>query len=310
MAATKETFLIFVINTGIAFLLIRIWNKKSLLLKPIDFNEVVQPLLFLLVSILCFYTKFFTSLSEIKEFFTAFAIWKDTGFKHTGHEKPFYYWLQLFGTYEWIFAIGLIFSLPFWLSKNNKTMQFLSVYAFGNLLAFSLISYKTPWCIMALLFPYAYFLETKNKVYKILVAATLLVMGINSLRLNFFDYANPKERYVYVQTSPKMNEVVNPLREWIQNHPQETNIPVLVVTQSEWPLPWLLKDFSSSAYTSKLPKDWEKYQIIIIDQSQYTSHLQAYQDRYFIKDFQIRYEQEPSKLLIEKSREDLIALFQ
>jgi uncharacterized protein (TIGR03663 family) len=303
MALTKETFLIFTLNTFIALGLVKVWQKKTLWNSKLD---VTYPILISTLVILLFYSEFFTSLKETKEFFTAFAIWKDTGFKHTGHEKPFYYWLGLLWRYEWIFLVGFLLSLKEFFSKD-KIRQFVAIYGFGNLLAFSLISYKTPWCLLTLLFPYAYFLQPTKKWHQISISLLLVAGAAESIRLNFISYVNPKESYVYVQTTTKMKVVTDALRNWLKQHPEDHNIPFLVITDTEWPLPWLLKDYSAISYEHALTEKWKDYDLIIMDADTYLG-LQT--ESFVAKDFQIRYEQKPSVFLIHKNRPDLIDAFQ
>lgn len=307
MALTKETFLVFVINSFIAYFIVRFWQRRPLVGDFISSKTLALPLIAIIVGILFFYSELFTSFSEVKEFFTAFNIWKDTGFKHTGHEKSFFYWFELLIRYEWIFFVGFLLSLrP--MIKGDRKQQFVAVYAFGNLLAFSLIAYKTPWCIIALLLPYAYFLESSKKWLRIAMWVIIVGMTINTIRLNFKDYANPKEKYVYVQTNPKIKEVVDPLREYIKSHRQDSEVLFLIQTTSEWPLPWLLKDFLAVTYSNSLPSDWEKYDLLILDKM-VQAKLGDQLNGYYSKDFQIRYEQEKSVLLISPRRSDIAEIF-
>ncbi len=308
MATTKETFIILVINTVIALAIVRFWQKRPLLDKTLNVENIYLPVTALILLIVFFYSELFTSFGEVKEFFSAFSLWKATGFKHTGHEKIFFYWLGLFLRYEWIFLVGFILSILKLFSKD-KVQQFLAVYAFGNLLAFSLISYKTPWCILVLLFPYAFFLQSSKKLLNVFFCITVAAMCVHSIQLNFIDYANPKEAYVYVQTSPKMKDVVDPLRAWIKMHPDDKNIKFLIQTSSEWPLPWLLKDYKRASYVHVLPADWATYDLIIVDRSVFDKTVKTEALEYLNKDFQIRYEQEASVFLISHRREDLVSLF-
>jgi uncharacterized protein (TIGR03663 family) len=308
MALTKETFIVFVINSGIAYVVVRFLQRKPIGGDYANLKNLTYPLVMVVVGIVFFFSELFTSFNEVKEFFTAFSIWKDTGFKHTGHEKSFYYWLHLLFRYEWLFLVGLLLSFQAIKTKNIK-MQFVAVYAFGNILAFSLIAYKTPWCILALLLPYAYFLQTSKKWLLTSLWLIALAMLGNTLRLNFKDYANPKEMYVYVQTSPKMKEVVDPLRAWVKNDPRNRNVLFLIQTSSEWPLPWLLKDFLSTSYTPTLPSDWERYDLLIVSKN-VQARLGDKLSGYMTKDFQIRYEQEQSVLLISPRRPDIRNLFE
>ena len=88
-----------------------------------------------------------------------------------GHVKYFWYWLELFARYEWPSVLGVgvclglalsalfpkylkVNHLQFFTSLKDSFLIFLSVYALLVLLIYSFIPYKTPWCIIAILWPF------------------------------------------------------------------------------------------------------------------------------------------------------------
>src|SRR5204863_3675428 len=88
----------------------------------------------------------------VKGLYITFETWAKTGQNGNGHEKPWKYWLELIGRYELPVAFGLLFSLycPF---IKNISLRYLAVYGVGTLIAYSIIHYKTPWCIIAIVWP-------------------------------------------------------------------------------------------------------------------------------------------------------------
>src|SRR5207302_11074899 len=90
-----------------------------------------------------------------------------------------------------------------------RLARYLAIYGVGALVAYSLIPYKTPWCIISLLWPFFFlFGYVVDHVCKLLaplavtgLAAILLLASMTaSIWLNFFRYINEAEPYVYVQT--------------------------------------------------------------------------------------------------------------
>ena len=49
----------------------------------------------------------------LRGLYETFGAWVKTGKAGNGHEKSWYYWLQLFGRYEWPCCVGLLAALFF-----------------------------------------------------------------------------------------------------------------------------------------------------------------------------------------------------
>jgi uncharacterized protein (TIGR03663 family) len=102
--------------------------------------------------IVFFYSGTFFHWSGVKGLYQAYVAWFTTGQEGHGHEKPWYYWLKLIARYEWPALVGLILCL-FTAWFRNLYMRYLAIYGVGTLVAYSIVNYKTPWCIVSLLWP-------------------------------------------------------------------------------------------------------------------------------------------------------------
>jgi uncharacterized protein (TIGR03663 family) len=102
--------------------------------------------------IIFFYSGNFLNFPGLKGLYQTFATWYQTGSKGNGHEKPWPYWLELMMRYEWPVLIGLVLCLVCQFFRNF-TVRYLAIYGVGVLVAYTIVSYKTPWCIISIVWP-------------------------------------------------------------------------------------------------------------------------------------------------------------
>jgi len=103
-------------------------------------------------AIVFFYSGTFLNWSGVKGLFQTFHAWFKTGSNGNGHEKPFYYWLMLISRYEWPVLIGLIVCGCSQLFRS-VFLRYLAINAVGVFLAYSIVHYKTPWCVISIVWP-------------------------------------------------------------------------------------------------------------------------------------------------------------
>jgi len=104
--------------------------------------------------IVFFYTGGLLDWSSLPGLWETFAKWGSTGTSGaSGHEKPWYYWLQLLVQYEWFALVGFVAIA--WLLRRgkNRLIRYLAIASVGTLVAYSGISYKTPWCVISITWP-------------------------------------------------------------------------------------------------------------------------------------------------------------
>jgi uncharacterized protein (TIGR03663 family) len=208
------------------------------------------------------YTGFFQHWEGASDFFVAVMPWLKTGVGVSGHDKPFQYWMELFGRYEWSALAGLAGACAGVFSRSWK-MRFFSVLALVNFLVYSLIPYKTPWCIISILWPFFFVAglwveELHGRLGKqrgvlylaaaLIVAVILVRSALVSYRLNFIRYTDPAEPYVYVQTKKDINTVEEIIRQKIATSPEFHNMKILIKLKDSWPLPWVFSRFPNLEY--------------------------------------------------------------
>jgi uncharacterized protein (TIGR03663 family) len=112
------------------------------------------------LAIVFFYSGTFLDFAALGGLYETFAAWFHTGVAAAGHEKSTYnigpvnyYWVALMARYEWPALLGLALC-SLYLAPSEARLRYLAIYGCGVLLAYSLIPYKTPWCVVSILWPF------------------------------------------------------------------------------------------------------------------------------------------------------------
>jgi uncharacterized protein (TIGR03663 family) len=160
-----------------------------------------------------FYSGTFFHWNGVKDIFQAYAPWFKTGTEGHGHEKPWYYWLKLvapsfergradyFG-YELPVLVGLLLCLCS-LGFKNVNLRYLAIYGVGTLIAYSIVKYKTPWCIISLIWPFLFIfggaflivpLRYRFEIYLILIVLLFASLG---WAIGYWMWANPNYTWLF-----------------------------------------------------------------------------------------------------------------
>ena len=149
-------------------------------------------------------------------------------------------------------------------------MRFLAIYSFGVLAAYSLISYKTPWCLLNFWHGFillagvgaAVLLRVARFQWARLAAGILLTAGASQLAAQAWqasftyntDRGNP---YVFAHTSSGLLDTVRKINALALASPdgQNTLIKVMAPADDYWPLPWYLRGFKNVGFYHELPPD-------------------------------------------------------
>jgi len=225
--------------------------------------------------IVFFYSGNFLDFSSLRGLGQTFAAWFKTGVEAGGHEKTSYalgplnyYWVALMARYEWPALAGLA-ACAWYIRPSDARLRYIAIMAGGVLLAYSVIPYKTPWCIISILWPFylilgAFLAECaerwKSPLFLWAPAAPLLAASlISAWGLNFVNFTDDKEPYVYVQTYPGIFTLTDPLLAAAENDPRRFHMSGLVLLDSYYPLPWMLGDFPRVGYYKKdqPPTNWD-----------------------------------------------------
>jgi 4-amino-4-deoxy-L-arabinose transferase-like glycosyltransferase len=249
--------------------------------------------------IVFFYSGGFLHWPSLAGLVLTFVPWLETGTSgESGHEKGWWYWLSLLGRYEWPALLGLI-AAP-WLAWRGSSLatRGLALTSLAALTVYSVIAYKTPWCLAALMWPWhlvfgvavVHVWREWDRWLAALLAAPALALSLSlSLDLNFHKFTDETEPYVYVQTLPAIDRVLGPLRALVARDPLARHLEGHVVMSDIHPLPWLLGDFTHIDFPEidDLPEPLDAPFLLIDDllAEEIEPHLHA---AYFREPLQIR----------------------
>ena len=292
MLLNKETYIIHAGSLALAAGVFALWNRVSPLRPPPqrtaarswqtrDAWLATGVMAFLLVF---FYSGNFFNFRGLLGPFEALVAWTQTGAAANGHDKPTYellpfinyYWLALLARYEWPALAGLIWSVRYaW--PGPAVPRLLSIYAGGILLAYSIVPYKTPWCIISILWPWFLFfgaaIDAAKKTWARGAGVILLAASLGmALRLNLRQYENDTEPYVYVQTYNSLRTLTQPLLDAARRDPRFYRLNGALCSDY-YPLPWILGDFTNLAWHGKpdpangkeLPASFEGCDLVLVE---------------------------------------------
>ena len=226
---------------------------------------------------LLFYSSFLTNNKGISDSLQTFAIWTKTGQQAHVHPPTTYLtWLiRIEAPLLFLGAIGAALAV---LKPKNTLALFSALWAFGLIAAYSLIPYKTPWLMLNFLVPLALIAGYAiQEIYELdhgqlRLAAVILVAAIGvatyqSIDLNFINYDNDDEKYVYVyaHSTREMLDLVHQV-EQIANENTGRTTGISIVSPDYWPLPWYFRNFTRVGYYGRIAPSSEP--IIIANENQ------------------------------------------
>lgn len=290
MILTKETYVIHAVSLALAALTLWAWqhvfpSRPVQALAPQSWTrrDAAAGLAAALLAIVFFYSGNFLDFSILHGLYETFAAWFHTGVEAAGHEKTAYnllgsdylnyYWVALMARFEAPALLGLVLCLRY-VFPSDARLRYIAIYGGGILLAFSLIPYKTPWCIISIIWPFylilgaaliegtkalsnvweARFTRVPDRSGWILGAAVAAMLGVSagqSLWLNFYHATDETVPYVYVQTFPEIATLTQPLLDEARRDPSRYHVRGQVIMDSYYPLPWMLGDFTRIGYYKK-----------------------------------------------------------
>ena len=295
--ATKETAMIsvavLIIALGLTLFYMRVMGKPSSAAtrRRVKETSIIEEfggtstigvylgaavIVFLAVYLL-FYSSFATNNKGISDSLQTFAIWTKTGQQAHVHSATTYItWLIRIEAP--LLFLGAIGAATVVLKPKNSLALFSALWAFGLIAAYSLIPYKTPWLMLNFLVPLAliggyaiqeiYELDSgKLRLAAVILLAAIGVATYQSIDLNFINYDNDNEKYVYVyaHSTRELLDLVNQV-EQIAKENEGNTTGISIVSPDYWPLPWYFRNFSRVGYFGRMAATSEP--IIIANENQ------------------------------------------
>jgi uncharacterized protein (TIGR03663 family) len=224
-----------------------------------------------------FYSSFFSHPWGLFESIQSFVTYVDRGTADGAHAHGWSYYLGLLAFSRSggvVFSEGLVLALA---AAGLATVvvrpttgfwpRYIALYAVLTSVAFSALRYKTPWNLLPFYVGFvllagfgadALISIARPRVAKWVVAAVLVMaaaqLGVLNWRANFMYPADPRNPYVYAQTSPDYLRLVQRITDLAAIHPDRDRMLVKVIAgpYEQWPLPWYLRRMGRVGYWSRV----------------------------------------------------------
>ncbi len=264
MVTLKETFAIFIFSGLVGVLILgpeKIReNFSPKLLKSVWNSRLSVLALVLSLLFVALFTGFARNWGGLIDFVRAFLPWLKTGVHGAGHDKEFSYWLTVLWQFEPLALLGLVASVLS-LRSGNEGQRWLAALGLVQFLVYSLIPYKTIWCILSLVWPFylvlafyiARVIEQRRVWFGGLIGLLVLVaVGVGARSIWRASYQNPIDLdhpYVYVNSTYEFQELNDALNLALKEQPELRKALMQVGGKEQWPWPWALRRSEGMNFT-------------------------------------------------------------
>lgn len=249
----------------------------------------------IIVSVL-FYSSFGANWQGVADSIATYATWFKRAGGETAHVHPWYYYLDLLTWIEFVeppswnedgivvlAAFGAIFAFTARTGSANSLtfIRFFAVYTLILMVIYSLIPYKTPWCVLSFLYGMAVLAGfamdrliqiTESRGEKVCVGILLAVFTvavpiIQSWMLNFRYASAPANPYVYAHTTTDIYPIIKAVDNAAEASGMGRQMPVYVIAAENdyWPLPWYLRGYENIGYWAKVDSSAYKAPVILAE---------------------------------------------
>ena len=291
MHATKETFAITVVAAVLALGLNQLWSRWLDATAPpvppprLKLSHLAAAFAVWTGVALLIFSSFLTNAAGPFDSVRTYLPWLNRAGGDSPHIHPWHFYLHRLIFFHAakgaVWSEGLILGLAAigtWAAFARKGLadasasfvRFLAFYTCALTAAYSLISYKTPWCLLSFWHGMillagvgaAWLLHSAKRRFSRLALGLLLAAGTGQLAWQAWQAsvtfaAEPQNPYVYGQTSPDLLNLVRKVEALAEVHPQDKQMVVKVIAADGdyWPLPWYLRDLKRIGYWEQMPPD-------------------------------------------------------
>ena len=302
MHATKETCIIAFGSMLLALLLtllIRGRQNGSVLntAKAVKPAHLIAGLVAAAVVSGLFHSSFLSNPNGIWDSFRTYTTYFSRAGQNQLHIHPWYYYLKMllysrYGTGPiWSEALIVLLAVVGFIAAmrgkrltgvNFHLLRFIAFYTLIMTVLYSVIPYKTPWCLLGFLHGMILLaavgavavLKAVPKVLPRLIIASLLLAASIHLTwqaylANYKYYADPANPYVYAHPTTDVFTITERVEEMAEVHPAgyKMQIQVICPEGDYWPLPWYLRSFTNVWWWNKIDKNVMPAPVIIASAS-------------------------------------------
>ena len=335
MHATKETCVIAFGSMLASLALTIVWGRcvdsvprrsRSLLSVGVAAGAIAAGLG---VSLL-FFSSFVTNLSGPMDSLLTYAHYFKRAAGETPHVHAWHYYLEMLTFWRYgngpawseglilvLCAVGLVSASVPKLAPvaDVRLLRFLGFYTLAMAAAYSIIPYKTPWCMLSFLHGMILLAgvgadavvksfssrRARTAAYVLMLAAAGH-LAWQAYRASFPLNSDPRNPYVYAQTSPDIYRLAQRVEAVSRVHPYGPAMVIKVVTSPAeyWPLPWYLRRFPQVGYWH-LPPEQVDAPVVITSPDLQPEVEKRLRDKYQLEYFGLR----PGVLLAMYVQSDL-----
>lgn len=298
MHATKETCVISFGSMVLALLLtflVRGRQSGSILntLKAIKASHLIAALLAAAVVSALFFSSFFKNPTGILDSVRTYTTYFDRAGQNQLHNHPWYYYLKilLYSKYGsgpvWSEALIVILAAFGFLiairkrpmaSVDFRLLRFIAFYTLLMTVVYSVIPYKTPWCLLGFLHgmillagvgAVALVNLTSNIRLKVFICVLLVAGGVHLVwqgYLNSYKYhCDSRNPYVYAHPTMDVFTITERVGELAKVHPDGYGMQIQVICPGGdyWPLPWYFRHFEKVLWWNDIDKNVMPAPVII-----------------------------------------------
>jgi uncharacterized protein (TIGR03663 family) len=277
MHATKETCIIafgsMFLALGIMLLMRR---EKGSVVNAVGSVKPSHLLAFLAAGVIVsalFFSSFFSNPEGILDSIRTYTTYFDRAGGNSLHIHPWYYYIKMllysrfFDGPRWSEALIVLLALVGFAAALTKKglscanihlVRFLGFYTLILTVVYSVIPYKTPWCVLSFLHGMILLAGVgavvlvrllPNVLPRLIIIFLLFESSLHLLwqsYLNSYEYySDSRNPYVYAHPTDEVFEVVKRIEEMANVHPDgyRMHIQVICPGKDYWPLPWYLRRF-------------------------------------------------------------------
>ncbi|HKI01706.1 MAG TPA: flippase activity-associated protein Agl23 [Thermoanaerobaculia bacterium] len=307
LATVKETYAVTLAILAIAAVLARIWTRGRPDLRELwsgvraaRRDTAVRAAAAFGVPYVLLYTSFFTHPWGLPGSIQTFFIWSGKGLEGAGHGKPWDYFPGLLLAFEPVTVLCALVGGWLALRRRDAFGTFCALWAAGELAAYSLLRYKTPWLGLNILLPAALaagvlfreiFSGRVPAVPRAVLAGTFLLgvawEGWRAVEVSFRRFDDTRLALVYVPTHRDVDALVAEVREAAGRIPPGGKPAVRILGRYAWPLPWYLRDLPGMEYRHDLPPEPDG-DVLIVDREREVSLRPLLRQRYRRREYLLR----------------------
>jgi uncharacterized protein (TIGR03663 family) len=193
------------------------------------------------------------------------------------HTHPWHYYFDLLtglagGPGEALLLALAIVGVVFAFRSGESFLRFVAWY--GVLLAFlySAIPYKTPWCVIGVLYPCALLAgvaaDTLARFWRpaalLVLAAAMAYSGWQAWQASTRYASDPRNQWVYAQTGTGVYTIRDRVEALAQAGEQGRRIAIDIYSRENlWPLPWYLRGYPNVRWWRAVPAEGRPAPILL-----------------------------------------------